>query len=138
MHQWTRTHRKRRGGGHGGLYQTPHSIKVYEYVFFLCVTTPNTLFPLIRKTPKLTTAIFVAQIRKTPYVRQIDGEADNGQQKVHLARPCFALIGIGEEFAARRPRFHRLADRGHCRGARCARCARSDSNPAMLGALVRS
>lgn len=63
----------------------------------------------------LTTTIFVAQVWKTPHVCQVDRESDNGQQEVRLARPCFALVRIGQQFAARRPWLERLADRGHRR-----------------------
>ena len=38
-----------------------------------------------------TSAVFVAEIRESPDVGQINSKADDGQQEVHLLRPDFAL-----------------------------------------------
>lgn len=66
----------------------------------------------------LTAAIFVAQVREAPHVGQIDGEPDHGQQKVHLAGPCFALVRIGQvDAVAPLPRAGLdLAEGGHRQG----------------------
>ena len=42
----------------------------------------------------LTTTVLVAEVREAPHVGQIDGEPDDGQQKVHLPAPGFALFAI--------------------------------------------
>lgn len=45
-----------------------------------------------KKEDALTAAVFVAKIRKSPDVGEIDGETDDRQQKVELASPGFPFV----------------------------------------------
>lgn len=76
-------------------------------------------FQTKEKIPLLLTAtILVAQVRKAPHVGQIHGKPDDREQEVHLAGPCFPLVGLGQvQTVARFPRGGLdLSEGGHRQG----------------------
>jgi len=73
-----------------------HLACLWVHSFVLC----KNIYTNIKHAPartSLTPAVPVADVRETPDVAQIDGEADDGEEKLDLGVPCLALgvLGLG-------------------------------------------